>query len=279
VLALGASSFPACSPLCSPFSHLQKLAFGFPVFLFLSLLSAAPFFAFERYIYTLYCLPDSTQWRPWCDSTFGLSYGWIQREYWCVFSSSLLPYALNSVLFRRNVRPFAYWTLLQVPNFLLAFPVLALSFYSSYTFYRTHFSAVVSTTLPFLPSSLQPYLTKVHPSTLAQIPFNHLSTALTLLLLTTAHVQIALRVCVCDPTIFWAAAKLVEEDFPLLFSSSEGVEGAGEHYGGTEGRSAEGATVGRKTRARWRWGELWIRYCLVWGTVATVLYGAWLPPA
>jgi hypothetical protein len=46
-----------------------------------------------------------------------------------------------------------------------------------------------------------------------------------------------------------------------------------------EERAVDGAAgTGRRGKRR-RWGKMWVRYCLVWGTVSTVLYGAWLPPA
>jgi len=137
----------------------------------------------------------------------------------------------------RDVGPFRYWTLLQLPNFLLASPVLLFSFAASYTYYSSQPRLVISRTLPFLPSSLLPSSPTV-PSMSQRaflspslLPFIHLHTATTLLLLISSHVQILLRLCIPNPVIWWYAADL------LLAEGSEG-----------EGRR--------------RWGKRWIGYCV-----------------
>ncbi|GAA6033138.1 hypothetical protein JCM8097_002964 [Rhodosporidiobolus ruineniae] len=221
---------------------LSTLLTSLPRFFLLSLLSALPFLVFERYIASLYCLPAGGG-RPWCDSWGQLSYGWIQREYW-------------------NIRPFAYWTPLQLPNFALAAPVLLLSFSTLYRFYRSNLPSIVRFTLPFLPPSLLPPSTPprkdrdplrplTHPASPEQTatltPYMHLYLATSLLLLTTAHVQIALRICASEPVAWWGAAELV------LLSSTRG--------GGRQ------------------WGRRWVGYCVVWGTVSVVLWAVFLPPA
>ncbi|GAA5823527.1 hypothetical protein JCM5353_006293 [Sporobolomyces roseus] len=213
---------------------MQILASGIARTTVLSLTSAAPFFAFQAYAYREFCSsPDHL--RPWCSTTFGFSYGWIQSHYW-------------------DVGPFRYWTLLQLPNFLLASPVLVLSFAASYTYYSSQPRLVISRTLPFLPSSLlpssstpPPILTRpfLSPSLL---PFIHLHMATTLLLLISSHVQIILRLCIPNPVVWWYVSDL------LLAEGSEG-----------EGRR--------------RWGKRWIGYCVMWGTVATVSWALFLPPA
>jgi hypothetical protein len=89
---------------------------------------AVPMVLFSWWGYSLYCtgappsgkpwetlaslvgasLPahGATQRRPWCDKPFGVGiYSFVQEEYW-------------------NVGLFNYWTLAQLPNFLLAGPML-----------------------------------------------------------------------------------------------------------------------------------------------------------
>ena len=69
---------------------MQRVVLNLPRFALLSLLSAAPFFAFQLYVYTLYCPPPTTgDTRPWCEQGLRLSYGWVQREYWCAPSRFL----------------------------------------------------------------------------------------------------------------------------------------------------------------------------------------------
>jgi phosphatidylinositol glycan class V len=81
----------------------------------LCLIVALPFIRFQLYAHDLYCIAKnsgqtmSRERRPWCVED-GMSnlYAFVQREYW-------------------NQGPFRYWTLKQIPNFLLAAPVLLLS--------------------------------------------------------------------------------------------------------------------------------------------------------
>ncbi|GAA5950293.1 hypothetical protein JCM3765_004492 [Sporobolomyces pararoseus] len=214
----------------------KRLMAGVLVTSLLSLISAAPFLAFQAFAYREYC-SSAEQLRPWCTSTFGFSYDWIQSHYW-------------------EVGPFRYWTLQQSPNFLLAAPVLLLSFAASSTYYSSHPRFVLSKTLPFLFSSTaqpttasctsqRPFLA---PSLL---PFIHLHSATTLLLFISSHVQIILRLCIVNPVVWWYAADLVLPE------------------GGTD--------EGRRTRRKW--GERWIWYSIVWGSLSIICWALFLPPA
>lgn len=157
---------------------------------------------------------------------------------------------------------FRYWTLLQLPNFLLAAPLLALSFAASYEFYTQNAAHVISHTLPFLPRSFAGRI-KTDTSTKETkptrpflspdlTPFIHLHTALTALLLVASHVQIILRVSAANPVVFWYAADLVQAD-------SESEDAA--------------------ERRRGRWGRWWVGYCVVWGSVSILLWSGFYPPA
>ncbi|GAA5892571.1 hypothetical protein JCM8208_005853 [Rhodotorula glutinis] len=241
---------------------LKRLAVNLPRFGLLSLLSAAPFLAFQVYVYSLYCpSPTTGISRPWCTQGLGLSYGWVQREYW-------------------DVGPFRYWTFLQLPNFVLTAPVLALSLAASSSFYTRNAHAVLRSTLPFLPLSLLPTPAPAPPAAAAAaaaderpltapasprvvdalVPHVHLHTATTLLLVVSAHVQIALRVCATGPVVWWYAAELVER-------------------GMARGRGGEGEGGGGGSDAAARAGRAWVRYVEVWGVVATALWAVFLPPA
>jgi len=159
---------------------------------------------------------------------------------------------------------FKYWTPNNIPNFLLATPVLVLSVAASWTFYAHNPRAIVAVTLPFLPPSLLPPLPDqvqnkgkgversqpISPPrpflSPALAPFVHLHSALTLLLVFASHTQIVLRLCASDPVVWWYAAHLCS---------------------GPEG------TAGRK------WGRRWVAYCVVWGGVACAMWAGFLPPA
>ena len=73
----------------------------------------APFILFQLYGYVLYCIPQAevTQdkgFSPWCDKLIPLPYSYIQDSYW-------------------NVGFLRYFELKQIPNFLLATPMILLS--------------------------------------------------------------------------------------------------------------------------------------------------------
>ncbi|GAA5869590.1 hypothetical protein JCM16303_000518 [Sporobolomyces ruberrimus] len=218
---------------------LKVLLRGVVVTMVLSLISASPFFAFQAYAYREYC-SDPTSLRPWCTSTFGFSYEWIQSHYW-------------------DVGPFRYWTLQQLPNFFLATPLLFLSFSASYTYYSSQPSLVLSKTFPFIfsspkPSSSVPNRSRRPVLSLELLPFIHLHTATTLLLLISSHVQIILRLCIVNPVVWWYASDLV------LSNQTQGDEDG-------------------DWRKRKRWGERWVKYCIVWGTLSVVCWALFLPPA
>ncbi|GAA5954473.1 hypothetical protein JCM21900_006818 [Sporobolomyces salmonicolor] len=220
---------------------LRRLVAGLLPFMLLSLLSAAPFFAFQAYAYRQFCTTPTSPVRPWCTKGLGLSYGWIQSHYW-------------------DNGPFRYWTLQQLPNFVLALPVFALSSAASYSYYSSNVLPVLRSTVPFIPLPSPPPSPSPSPSPAAAarpfldeflIPYVHLHTATTLLLLVSSHVQIVLRVCATGPTVWWFAADL------LLV-----------------GKAAADAERGRT-----QWGRRWVGYCVVWGSIAVVLWATFLPPA
>lgn len=62
---------------------LQVLVHGLPKFALLSLVGSAPFLSFQWWAYHQFCAEQGAR-RPWCDEGLGLSYGWIQAEYWSV---------------------------------------------------------------------------------------------------------------------------------------------------------------------------------------------------
>ena len=128
-----------------------------------------------------------------------------------------------------------------------------MSLAASIAFYSHNGPQVLHQTLPFLftrppaptiTSFLNPRLT----------PYVHLHTALTLVLLISSHVQIILRVCITNPVLWWFVADLL-------------------------GGGGEREVESKERERRRRWGRWWIGYCIVWGSVAIVLWATFLPPA
>lgn len=189
------------------------------------LLTAVIFLPFVWSQYTAYlAFCTAATPAPWCSNIPPLIYGYVQAKYW-------------------NVGFLRYWTLQQLPNFVIAAPPLALLLASS-THYLRH------ALLPRLRTSLSPSSkSATKPETPFLSPFLSPSIAphaihalaITLMLLFSAHTQIVLRLAASTPFTYWAAAWLLVE-----------------HP---------------------RWGKYWVGWSVVWGATSIVLWATFLPPA
>ncbi|KAI0667402.1 GPI mannosyltransferase 2 [Trametes maxima] len=175
--------------------------------------------------YQLFCTGTPTP-APWCNAFPPSIYTYVQAKYW------------NGGLLR-------YWTLQQLPNFLLGAPPLLLLFAFALRYVRRALaprlaisalgpvSTTATTTLndrhpsPFLSSSIAPHV--IH------------ALILSLLLLFASHTQIVLRQAASMPVTYWAAAWLCVE---------------------------------RPVFGRW-----WVGWSVVWGALSCVLWAVFLPPA
>ncbi|KAF8550296.1 mannosyltransferase [Imleria badia] len=189
--------------------------------------------------YVLFCTSAAldTVGRPgWCDQgLFPSIYAHVQRAYW-------------------NVGFLRYWTVSNIPNFILALPIL-MNVFAFCAFYLSRLHRIYP--LLFVRRSTRrggtsrststPKRTTAesHPPSLFLAPslLPHVlhALALTLLLTFNAHVQIALRVLPSLPLVYWAAARLLIE--------------------------------------RPWWGKAWVAWSVVWGAVSCVLWAVFLPPA
>ncbi|KAL1664129.1 glycosyltransferase family 76 protein [Schizophyllum commune] len=141
-------------------------------------------FAYHQYTgYQAFCAElasdtSSTTTRPaWCTNTLPLIYSHVQSAYW-------------------NVGFLCYWTLQQLPNFIIAAPPLA----AILAFAWWHLRRVGSgTTSPALTPFLSPLLT----------PHVLHATFMALVLIFASHVQIVLRFAAAMPATYWAGAWLL----------------------------------------------------------------------
>ena len=81
-----------------------------------SICAVSPYFIVQHYGYKLYCVNNENNEPKWCKNSN--VYKHVQERYW---GSGVI---------------FGYWTVNQIPNFLLAFPVLFLSYSSFYLYLR-----------------------------------------------------------------------------------------------------------------------------------------------
>ncbi|KAL1743138.1 glycosyltransferase family 76 protein [Schizophyllum fasciatum] len=188
----------------------------------LVMLVFAPFTYHQYTGYRAFC---TTSNKPeWCNNALPLIYSHVQSAYW-------------------NVGFLRYWTLQQLPNFVIAAPPLACIL--SFAFWH------LRRMMPVHILSFKKYATNAKPTPVARPHSPFLSPALTphvlhatfmaLILLFASHVQIVLRFAAAMPTTYWAAAWLMA------------------HHP--------------------RAGRAWVAWSVVWGALSVLLWVAFLPPA
>ncbi|KAI0344640.1 mannosyltransferase [Trametopsis cervina] len=186
----------------------------------------APFAIHQYTAYRAFCMHGEHP--SWCSYRVPSIYGYVQDRYW-------------------NVGFLRYWTPAQLPNILLAAPILI----SIFSFSFSHLRAST------LPALLRHPLISAHPVALrlhavcmpnksifwqeSIIPHILHSLVMCSILLFAAHTQITLRLAASMPTTFWAAAHLM---------------------------------VQRPRAGRW-----WVAWSVVWGATSIILWAVFLPPA
>lgn len=182
----------------------NSLSIVFSVIVFVScvIFSSLPFVAYQFYCYTKYCVTSEHRLpevitshaqlngyvlpgvrSPWCDAPIPLAYSYVQKHYW-------------------NVGFLNYYEIKQIPNFALAFPVLALTFFGVFKFVRSHgwtlvyLGFVSGSPAAILPTSCFPYI-------------SHLF-ALAVFSTLCVHVQVSTRLIFSScPAIYWLCAEVV----------------------------------------------------------------------
>lgn len=153
----------------------------------------APNVLFQAWAYSRFCVQEAA--RPWCKATIPSVYTFVQSHYW-------------------NVGLLRYWQSAQLPNFILAAPVLLIITYTARIFYRHSIPRQIASSL-LAPSSVSDVTTKGVGITLSGTPqaTPYVIHAIILgnLLLFASHVQIALRLATPGgiPAVWWGAAHLV----------------------------------------------------------------------
>ncbi|KAJ7129822.1 glycosyltransferase family 76 protein [Mycena crocata] len=143
----------------------------------MSALPFAPFVAHNYAAYTAFCTGAQSP-AAWCAKTLPLIYSHVQERYW-------------------NVGFLRYWTLQQLPNFLIAAPpLLAISAFSVHNLSH-YLKDPAAPGRVFRSASIAPHA--IH------------ALAMTAILLFASHTQIILRFAAALPITYWAAAWLLLE--------------------------------------------------------------------
>ncbi|KAF9902563.1 hypothetical protein EC991_004774 [Linnemannia zychae] len=160
----------------------------------LCVITVIGFLAVQYYGYSLYCTEKSNiDPRPWCSANIPLIYTFVQDFYW-------------------NVGFLRYYEVKQIPNFLMAAPMIILSasgiiYYILFDSHRA-FSLGRSSTLA-RNKRIPPFMS------LAAFPYIVLWGVLLLSNITTMHIQIITRAFSCLPPVYWFAAHQFEGDGAL----------------------------------------------------------------
>ncbi|EGC33755.1 hypothetical protein DICPUDRAFT_98471 [Dictyostelium purpureum] len=212
----------------------------YPVLILIqSFIVILPYFAFQYYGYSRYCTtpPDSNitafdyslnkngDWpRPWCivdpNSKFSYPnlYSFVQNNYW-------------------NQGFFNYYELRQIPNFLFATPMVAISVCSivSYLFYYLRQpNQMIYPTFKSRSKNITEEITHKHFFFLGYnsntsetifytphiLPFIVYLAFLTVFSVTFMHVQVITRFFIHSPLIFWYSAKFFMKYIPTMVPSS-----------------------------------------------------------
>ncbi|KAJ3302621.1 hypothetical protein HDV03_004806 [Kappamyces sp. JEL0829] len=142
-----------------------------------------PMGVFQWVGYWTFCRDQATA-RPWCLSLVPSIYAFVQQEYW---NNGLL----------------AYWTVANIPNFLLALPVYAMHCTAIFSYAAA--DPVRFATLGF--GSSKPQHHEFHTTKL--LPFVYLTVALMFYLTFFMHVQIIIRIFTCLPIVPLYAASVL----------------------------------------------------------------------
>ncbi|KAI7871482.1 GPI mannosyltransferase 2 [Spinellus fusiger] len=179
------------------------------------------FVGFQYYAYTEFCTNGHD--RPWCHFQPPFVYNFVQKEYW-------------------NNGFLAYYEMKQIPNFLLAAPIILLSIAGLWVYIQEDWKHFIS---------LGAYHTRkndLYTSNRVAV-YMYLWAFLVFYTTTCMHVQVILRFFTSLPPLYWFIAHLWIEGF----NSS------------------------CKYR---RWiAESVLTYCVLYGCVGIVLFAGFLPPA
>ena len=216
--------------------------FGILQSVFYTLVTFSGFLLFQRYGYTQFCALD----RPWCTEKIPLLYSFVQKEYWFVFL--LKEREINTLTFFiiRDNGFLAYYEVKQIPNFVLAAPIIILSvlglkkyiqfdparFWSIGTLSKKKSISTVEEQ-SFVSSRLSVYM--------------YLWAFLLLYVVTTMHIQVIIRFFTSLPPLYWYVGELWIKGFD-------------------EKKNTLGANIV-------------LGYFVLYGLIGIVLFASFLPPA
>ncbi|KAI9340869.1 dolichol-p-mannose mannosyltransferase, partial [Obelidium mucronatum] len=180
---------------------------------------------FQYYGYTSYC-HDVSNLRPWCRRSLPLLYSFVQKEYW-------------------NVGFLQYWTPSQIPNFLLAAPMVITSFAAIRSYFYNNVRRFL--TLGLVEDKKVAKQSSTGFYSLNTLPHIFLCLFLTLYCLFCMHVQVITRFFTSMPVVYWYLAHCI--------------------------------LLGRQSLRNYSVGRVILGWFVGYGAVGVVLFSLFYPPA
>ncbi|KAL0073461.1 hypothetical protein J3Q64DRAFT_1383037 [Phycomyces blakesleeanus] len=161
---------------------IKRLCAGLVLAILYSIPVFSGFGLFQYYGYTQFCTNGND--RPWCHERVPILYTFVQKEYW-------------------NNGFLTYYEIKQIPNFLLATPIITLSVYGLWTYAKNDFKGFFTLGL----------YTKVQErknlyTTKKVAVFMYLWSALLVYTATCMHIQVIIRFFTSLPPLYWFTAHL-----------------------------------------------------------------------
>eukprot|EP00842_Homolaphlyctis_polyrhiza_P001532 jgi/Hompol1/237/HPOL_000386-RA len=208
----------------------------------LSLVVAMPFVAFQYYGWLQFCSHEAGSEdlvRPWCSNRIPSIYAFVQGHYW------------NNGFLR-------YFTPQQIPNFVLAAPIIAVSAIGITEYIRV--DPVSFASLGLLSSPKAASRRTSGYLTLRALPFVYLWAVMLVMCVTSMNVQVIIRFFTSVPALFWFVASQCSSSRTKQQAAATTV---------TTVAATEMTTVG--------W--LFVHYTTIYPLVGAALFGSFLPPA
>ncbi|CAG2106571.1 unnamed protein product [Medioppia subpectinata] len=161
----------------------QRLAINLLLSISLVIICLLPFISYQLYAYQLYCR-DSDHPKVWCGHSIPLSYSYVQSQYW-------------------NVGFLQYYHLRQIPNFLLAFPIIVLNLKTCVTYLLLNSHRIVSIVCR-RPQQRHKKCDSVLKNDMCFVHIIH-TLCLTMFCVLFVHIQVTTRMLMsCTPLVYWA---------------------------------------------------------------------------
>lgn len=195
--------------------------------------------------YREYCFGPKP--RLWCSRLFPSIYSWVQEHYWYVWLSCCSGQSADTL--SRNVGLFRYWTISNIPLFVLAVPALTIMLATASSVHLSQFS-YLSRRLSMARRGARPKQPKKKPlqryanSTIRRLAIPQ--AILAVLAFTSFHVQIITRLSSAYPIWYFMLARAIVE---------------------------------RRKWFGWLTPEHVIRWMVVYALVQGALFTSFLPPA